>query len=601
MNSGEQSKNNTRFYSLQIMFFSHTHTMVIHEIVAMKYCLFPLLLFYLHTGIAQTRYDIVINEIMADPSPSTGLPENEWIELKNASASAINLRNWRIGDGSGLSGAMPSFLLQPDSLVIICSNTAGTAMLVYGATISVSNFPSLGNEGDQLILKAADGSVIHAVSYSSLWYRNELKKEGGWTLEMIDAGNPCSGYSNWQAGTAITGGTPGQVNSLNAENRDTTAPQLKNAYCTDSTTIVIVYNEPVDSLNGATTGNYSIDNNVAILKAITLSPFFNEVQLTVNTALQQDMIYTITVSNTSDCKGNIIDTKSVRTGLPATAASHDLAINEILFNPKPNAFDYVELYNTSNKIFDAGKLYIANRNSSGAISSARLLSPVPWYIFPGDYIVITEDADRLLLNYLVQHPENILAVPSLPSLPDDEGNVIILNFQGEPVDEVPYKDDWHFSLLTELEGVALERIDPFGSSQDPSNWHSAATTAGYGTPTYKNSQYRNPQGIAATIKVFPAVFSPDNDGTNDVAMIQYKIDEPGYVASITIFDATGRAVRSLARNSIMSSSGYWNWDGLNDKSQPLRAGIYIVFTEIFNSNGKKQVFKNTIVLARRLH
>ena len=74
----------------------------------------------------------------------------------------------------------------------------------------------------------------------------------------------------------------------------------------------------------------------------------------------------------------------------------DGIINEILFNPRSNGYDYVEFYNKSNKIFDASKLYIANRNSSGVISSINSLSTTPFYIFPGDYIVVTEDADNLL-------------------------------------------------------------------------------------------------------------------------------------------------------------------------------------------------------------
>jgi len=161
------------------------------------------------------------------------------------------------------------------------------------------------------------------------------------------------------------------------------------------------------------------------------------------------------------------------------------------------------VYNRSNKIFDASKIYIANRNSSGVISSQKLLAASPYYIFPGDHFVVTEDADNLGLNYLVQNANNVLVLSSLPSYPDDEGDVLVLNFQGNVVDEVKYKDDWHFKLIDNAEGVSLERIDPDAASQDQNNWHSAASTAGYGTPTYKNSHYKLPQAINASNKITP--------------------------------------------------------------------------------------------------
>ncbi|MBK9382956.1 MAG: lamin tail domain-containing protein [Chitinophagaceae bacterium] len=552
--------------------------------------------------LSQNRYDIVIDEIMADPSPQVGLPSNEWIELKNTSAAPVNLQNWRIGDTGGLSGPMPNFTLQPDSFVIVCTGSAVAAMSAFGTTISVTSFPSLDNDGDQLFLKAANGTTIHAIGYISGWYQNELKKEGGWTLEMIDTKSPCAGISNWKASVYVTGGTPGKKNSVDAINNDATAPQLKRAYTTDNITIILVFDEPVDSLSGATVSNYSIDGGLTIISATTIPPLFNSVQLKVATALNINTVYTITALNVRDCKNNTIGSSNkARVGLPSDAATGEWIINEILFNPRSNAYDYIELYNNSNKIFDASKLYIANRNSSGVISSIKALSPLPYYIFPGDYIVETEDADNLALQYLVKNPENVLLISSPPSFPDDEGTVVALNFQGNVVDEVKYKDDWHFKLIDNAEGVSLERIDPDGTSQDETNWHSAASTAGYGTPTYKNSQYKLVQSINAAIEISPKVFSPDNDGRDDIATVQYAVTEPGYIANVTIFDAAGRPVRNLVRNGTLGLNGYWNWDGLDDKGLKLPVGTYIIFSEIFNLQGKKQKFKNTVVLARKLN
>src|SRR5688500_4956908 len=127
----------------------------------------PLLLLWLsllltNVLLSQNRYDVVIDEIMADPSPQLGLPANEWIELKNTSSSAVNLQGWRIADGSGQSGPMTNFILEPNSFVIICTGSAVAAMSAFGSAISVTSFPSLDNDGELLYLKSPTDQVIHA-------------------------------------------------------------------------------------------------------------------------------------------------------------------------------------------------------------------------------------------------------------------------------------------------------------------------------------------------------------------------------------------------------------------------------------------------------
>ena len=111
------------------------------------------------TCFSQNRYDVVIDEIMPDPTPVVLLPTNEWLELKNTTAAPINLSGWRIGDLTSQSGPMPNFTLQPDSFVIICTGSAVAAMAAFGTTISVTSFPSLDNDGDQLFLRAANGKI----------------------------------------------------------------------------------------------------------------------------------------------------------------------------------------------------------------------------------------------------------------------------------------------------------------------------------------------------------------------------------------------------------------------------------------------------------
>lgn len=566
-----------------------------------------LFLFFLFTisicSSAQTasRFDVMITEIMADPTPVVSLPNAEYIEIKNVSAIPFNINGWRLSDATSTATITTNFVLQPDSILILCANSNVAAFSVYGRTIGVTSFPSLDNDGDLLALRSPQNKIIHTVAYTSDWYGNEAKKDGGWSLEMIDIKNPCGGKDNWKASINNIGGTPGKTNSVNGTNADVTPPQLKRAYAIDSVTIVLIFNEPLDSATGAAVANYSLPGFI-IASGITIAPQFQTVQLKLSSPLPASTVYNITATNVTDCKSNVIGAyNKAKVGLPQLPFVQDIVVNEILFNPKTPGSDYVEFYNTSKKVIDASKLYIANRGGTGAVASLKKISEEPFYIFPDEYIAVTNDAAVVKMQYLVKNEDALLQLPSLPSFPDDEGNVVLIDINGNIIDEVPYKDDWHFGLISTADGVALERIDPAGKSADKSNWHSAASTAGFGTPTYKNSQYKLTESINATIEVLPKIFSPDNDGTDDVAAISYKVEESGYVANVIIFDASGRIVKHLVRNALLGLSGKWNWDGLDEKQKKLAIGTYIIYTEIFNLQGKGKEFKNVVVLARKLN
>jgi len=547
------------------------------------------------------QYDIVIDEIMADPTPQVALPNAEWIELRNTTAFPINLLGWKIGDGSGVSGGLPDFVLRPDSFVIICTGSAVPTLSPLGTTLAVTSFPSLDNNGEQLYLADAGGRIIHAVNYNISWFQNELKQDGGWTLEMIDTKNPCSGFSNWQASTNLSGGTPGRKNSLDAVNTDAAAPKLVRAYATDSVNIVLVFDEPLNTVNSSVAANYSISDGIGNpLTAGAFPPVFDRVNLILSTPLARNKIYTITAAAITDCVGNAIgSSNTARVGLSEVAAPLDIVINEILFNPPSNGSDYVEIYNRSNKIIDLKQTYIANRNTVGTVSSIAQLSAEPYLLFPQDFMVITENSGWVKSAFITKNPGAFVTIATMPSYNDDAGDVIILNAQGTITDELKYSDKWHFKLLDVKEGVALERIDYSAPTQQETNWHSAASSVSYGTPTYQNSQFRINDGVQGEVKLSPEIVSPDNDGQDDFASVDYSFPQAGYVANITIFDATGRPVRFLQKNALCGTTGSFRWDGLGEKGQQLPTGVYVVLTDVFNLDGKKKQFKKAIVVARR--
>jgi hypothetical protein len=554
------------------------------------------------TVYSQGRYAVVITEIMADPSPPAGLPNYEWLELKNISGIPIDMTGWRIADASSRSGPMPSFILGADSVVLICGASAAGVLSIFGHTIPVAVFPSLDNNGELLSLIAPDERVIHAVKYESAWYKNDLKGEGGWSLEMVDTKNSCAGGTNWKACVDPLGGSPGRSNSVDGTIDDNEPPQLERSFTAAANMVNLIFDEPLDSQTSASLINYTIDGGMALSAVILQPPLYDQVQLSLSNELAADRLYTIIVTGLKDCKGNIaIKPGETKAGLAAEASAGDIVINEILFNPRPNAFDYVELYNNSNKILDASKLHLANRNSTNTVSSIVPLSAAAFQVYPGEYLVMTQDRDNLALNYLIKEPRSILINVSLPSFPDDKGVVVLLNQQGEILDEVLYTDKFHFKLIDNPEGISLEKTDPNKNSNEPGNWHSAASTAGYGTPGYRNSHAVALSVASTSLSVEPKIFSPDNDGFDDLAMIRFNMDFPGYIANITLFDANGRPVKSLVRNETMAVSGYWTWDGLNDKGQRLPIGVYIVFTELFDLRGKKLQFKNTVVLTRKIN
>ena len=380
---------------------------------------------------------------------------------------------------------------------------------------------------------------------------------------------------------------------------DVTAPTLISATALTSSTLDVLFNEAVDIATSQAMANYVVNNSVGSpLTAIRDATNLALVHLTFASNFPLRTNLQLTVNGVRDLSANAIS-NATTTFTFFVVQQKDIVLNEILFNPTPTSTDYVELYNNTNFTIDLKNVKIANRNTAGQVSSIKTLTTNSYFLAPQRFVVITEDSALVKANYIVQNLNAFIIVPTMPSFNDDKSSVLILNAQGDVVDELKYDEKWHFSLITNREGVALERIDYNAPTQSQENWHSAATSVGYGTPTYKNSQYKINDQLQGEITTTPEIVSPDNDGMDDFATVNYSFPQPGYVANITIFDAAGRVVRNLQRNALCGIRGSFRWDGLGEKNQQIATGIYIIYTEVFNLDGKKKRFKNTMVVARR--
>lgn len=537
------------------------------------------------------EFDVLVNEIYADISPSAGLPATEWVELYNRSKKIIDLSALFFSDASGSPKALPAYTLEPDSFVVLCATGGVTSLKnITRNVVGVSGFPSLNDSGDTPVLSDAAGNIIDQVPFSVTWHTEEGKKNGGWSLERIDPGKPCIGSENWQSCQDLPGGTPGKANSALNRTPDAQKPRLLSAFPLSSTSLRLNFSEGLDRAAAENIAGYKIAPTIAVSNA-SMGSDRSVVIVTLASALQPATVYALTAANTVlDCAGNeAITTDTALVGLPEKPAPLDIVINEVMFNPATGGSRYIEVYNRSKKVFSWENFFIANFYDDPDIVEVALQR----LLLPGQYDVFTENPDDIAARFSNINQKNVVE-QDMPSMDDKNGNVTLYWVKDGvdvTVDSFVYQEAWHNALFntTQRNGVALERISTEDPTNVSSNWTSASPnrTGAPGTPTLPNSQSLNAGGATADNLVFLPVerLSPDGDGYEDFLEIQYHLPEPGYAATVTIYDSGGIPIRRLGRQELTGIEGFLRWDGESDGGPRVRPGIYVLFAEFFSPNG----------------
>ncbi|MGE5419979.1 MAG: hypothetical protein ACM3UT_07315, partial [Chloroflexota bacterium] len=532
------------------------------------------------TPVWAEKTDIIISEIMADPVPSVSLPEKDYLEIFNRTGYGYDLKNWKLYSGD-LSYRFVKGYIGPLERMILCHIADTSSFSGYGKVHGFSSFPALSSDKGLVYLSDSLGMLIHGVEYSSGWYNNDLKSEGGWSLEIIDTDFPFFTNGNWTASSSRTGGTPGMVNSSAGTNRDISFDGLMNVFPDDSRHLLLEFSESLPDVPLSIKAEGSEISGVSVA-----DPLFRKFLITLSSPLETRKTYRLTAADLYDFAGNIIGKNDFVFGLTEQAQPGDIFFNELLFNPVPGNSDYIEFYNASEKTLDVSRLFLVSVDDATSDTSSLFnVSEKRICLMPSSYYAITEDPSATG-SYPRGDAQSVFRTGQMPSMPDDEGHLLLLNRELDIIDEVRYSEKMHYPLLAGNEGVSLEKTNPFLPSAEALNWHSAAESSGWGTPGAQNSVYSEFPVNDEQIVLSSSRITPDGDGYEDHLNIGFRFPANGYVISAAIFDESGSLVRKIATNLLSGPESILVWDGTASDGTPVRTGIYIILATWYNDSGQ---------------
>jgi hypothetical protein len=319
-------------------------------------------------------------------------------------------------------------------------------------------------------------------------------------------------------------------------------------------------------------------------------------------AFHSELHYTVSVMSTlRDCAGNSLQGNAMADfALANHPAASDVVFNEIMYSPAEGLSEFIEFFNRSDQVIDMASFQLSVSDEvSGTIKHTITFRNYPYILFPGKYVVIAKDTKNLIHDNKNRYVSTLLEIPELFRLPDDGALLILSDTNSRVIDELIYNSAMHDNLLGHTRGVSLERTNPNKPAGDATNWHSASTASGYATPGYINSQHMDREGDPE-ISLSSDICSPDNDGTDDEIILHLKINEPGWKASVAVYDVRGIKIRDLAANCLLGANEYLVWDGKDDNNELADMGIYIIQGQLFHPRGEIKNFKKVISILRRL-
>ena len=379
---------------------------------------------------------------------------------------------------------------------------------------------------------------------------------------------------------------------------DSIAPELLSYKIQDKHTLILSFDKCLDINSIINTSYFHFQPNLEIHSVDLLDGSEDNIQVYLSDGFESIHPYFLVYGGFLDLSGNSVKQDTLELLFYQAPETGTLLINEILFDPYPDNYDFLELINNSKKYLDLKGLEIHNSSngSSSSVDSNYLMKP-------GQIIALTKAG--LSLAQLYNTPDTaVIYDQNLPPFNNDHGKVVLMLMKDSVtmvLDSFEYSEDMHSPLLKNVEGISLERLSTTLDSKDPNNWHSAAYKNAFASPGYSNSVFIQACETDDPVYLSPKVFSPDGDAYKDLLSLHYDLSKPGFIANVDVYNDRGFRIRRLSQNELLGNRGFIIWNGTNSNGTIASVGMYIVSYVFLHPDGDILRGNKVCVLAQKLN
>jgi hypothetical protein len=419
--------------------------------------------------------DVVINEIMYDPPTNF----SEFVEIYVPGNKAFNLKNWTISDNSGNEVIITSetFFIKNDEFDSFSSERVPNpyVILVPDETIQKnseqrilvgSQFPSLNNSSDAIVLKDPNGVVIDSLTYFSSWGGNDV------SLERRSSKFPSTMQQNWGDHPTDALASPAAANALGL---DEEAPTLLSFELLSDRIIELIFDEPLQDSSANKRLNFGLTNPLSA-SPILIRPI--EVEFaepdTIRLSFEDPFFENnlLEIFYQTDFFGNRSDRIAIEFEYVITSdvQEGEVKITEFAYDAPEGFSEFVEIYNPTSKNFDL-QGWTFNDNSG----NRKRITNNQFFLKAGEYTVLAPDS-TILDNF---GSIKLLDVSGFPALNNTNDALVLRDVNGTLMDSLTYSNDWGG------EEVSLERRSVDFSGIYEENWGDSPAL-NLGTPGSKN-------------------------------------------------------------------------------------------------------------------